>query len=152
MARYPGQVWELEVPLRSGRFTDEDDERLLREDFHDLHRATFGVSQPGAHVEVVGWRARAVCAAGPAQKREGRQRALLGERGGERDAWFAGLGRTMVPVYELDGLADDALVPGPALIESPFTTVVVGAADTARRLASGSLSLAPGDSIKDGPP
>ena len=46
-ARYPYQVWELEVPLPSGRFDGEADVGALVEAFHATHERVFAVNEPG---------------------------------------------------------------------------------------------------------
>jgi N-methylhydantoinase A len=58
-ARYPGQVWELEVPVAVTWFRTETDVEALRESFHDLHAEVYAVSDRASAVEIVGWRARA---------------------------------------------------------------------------------------------
>jgi N-methylhydantoinase A/oxoprolinase/acetone carboxylase beta subunit len=45
-------------------------------------------------------------------------------RKGERDAWFGG-GFVATPVYDEARLGPGARLDGPAIVESPFTTVVV---------------------------
>ena len=43
-ARYPDQAWEIEVPLRTGRFDSAADVKALCADFHRVHEETFAVS------------------------------------------------------------------------------------------------------------
>ena len=59
-ARYPHQVWELEVPLRGERSTARR-RRALREDFHALHEEVFAIRDQDSAVEIVNWRARVRC-------------------------------------------------------------------------------------------
>src|SRR5207249_5170707 len=61
-ARYRGQVWELDVPLRRSQFTGEGDVRELEEDFHETHERVFAVREPGQHLECLLWKARATAA------------------------------------------------------------------------------------------
>ena len=58
-ARYPDQVWELEVPLRRGDFQSSDDVQVFRSDFHQTHRESFAVADVASPVEVITWGARA---------------------------------------------------------------------------------------------
>ncbi len=44
-ARYPHQVWDIEVPLSSRRFTTASDVESLREAFHRAHERIFAVSR-----------------------------------------------------------------------------------------------------------
>ncbi len=148
-ARYPGQVWEIELPLRSGRFDDASDVQTLSDDFHRLHREVFAVSQPDAPVEIVGWRASAVY-----QLPRVGERAPSTQEGGEpppnRDAWFPGLGRVSVPVLSLELMTGEDRVRGPAFVESKLTTVVVAPDHTARRLETGTLSIVTGADRPEG--
>ena len=57
-ARYEGQVWELPVPMRGGRFSNDQDITSLVEDFHAIHQRVFAVTDRGSHVEALFWKAR----------------------------------------------------------------------------------------------
>jgi N-methylhydantoinase A len=57
-ARYPYQVWELEVPLTTGRFDDDADVEALVNGFHVAHERAFTVKQLGQAVECLNWKAR----------------------------------------------------------------------------------------------
>src|SRR5439155_2859965 len=58
-AKYPDQVWELEVHLRHRQFSTGEDVESLRTDFHAAHRESFAVADVDAPVEVITWGARA---------------------------------------------------------------------------------------------
>ncbi len=58
-ARYPYQVWELEVPLAAGRFEGQADVDEMVEGFHRVHERVFAVSEPGQHIECIYWKGRA---------------------------------------------------------------------------------------------
>ncbi len=60
-ARYPDQVWEIEVPLRAARFHSDADLDALMHDFHAMHREIFAVADPQSPIEIVGWSSRAAC-------------------------------------------------------------------------------------------
>jgi len=143
--RYPRQVWEIEVPVRSPRFDGDSELAKLCEDFHAQHDATFAFSDPQSAIELTGWRARAVCELAAAQPR-----TLNGSepptherpstpRG--RRAWFSGLGSAIVPVFDLERLSTTQTLRGPAIVETGLTTVVVGPSDHARRRTEGGLEL-----------
>jgi N-methylhydantoinase A len=143
-ARYPHQVWELEVPLRANRLASDESFELLRQDFHRTHHEVFAISEPEAPIEVVTWRARAHCRL-PGQSTVGRLRATTvgGSAPTHRSVYFSGHGRSAVPVHRLDALIPNERLAGPAVIDSPFTTVVVDPDATAVRTAGGSLLLTP---------
>ncbi len=138
-ARYPHQVWELEIPLAAAQFRDDRDVNELRRAFHATHREVFGVDQPTAHVELLALRARVSCRlrsdAAPRLHRE----AALHDELPNRTMYFSALGRVDARVVHLDGMAPGRVVVGPAVIESPFATVVIDPGNCVERLASGSL-------------
>jgi N-methylhydantoinase A len=59
---------------------------------------------------------------------------------GQRRAWFAEAGGFVdATVYDRDHLAANTTIPGPALIEDPGSTLVIGPAATAQVMPSGSI-------------
>lgn len=138
-ARYPEQVWELELALESQRFEDDGDVRALEEAFHALHRRVFAIADPGSPVEVVGWRMSAVCELGaggvptrpaPAEQARSTRRVL-----------FPGHGWRDAAVVRLETIAADDAVEGPAIVETPFTTVVIEPDAVARATEAGDLAI-----------
>jgi len=141
-ARYPSEIWELEVPLRN-QVTSADDVRQLCEDFHAQHREVFSTSDPGSSVVLISWRARARCrlrnaAVAPAGAGRGLQ------RDGVRRAHFRGVGMVEATVRHIDGLEPGERLVGPAIVESAVTTVVVEPGAALVRSRHGSLLIEPG--------
>lgn len=141
-SRYPDQIWELPVLLKTDRFADHNDVEELRQSFHAMHREVFAVDDPESPIEIVGWRVRAEARLSPVEL------SLAAAVGaptshGSRDAWFVDLGRITTPVYEFSSLARGEIVIGPALVESPLTTVVVDPGSVAARSELGNLVLTP---------
>ena len=60
-ARYATQVWEIEVPLRSGRVATPGELSAFVDDFHKTHEELFNFSDPSSPIEIVGWRAEVHC-------------------------------------------------------------------------------------------
>ena len=85
-ARYPYQVWELEVPLRQGRAsTARRTSARLVEAFHEVHERVFAVNEPGQRIECLYWKGRAtVRLPNPPLTRRGR--ATAGRRARRRAA------------------------------------------------------------------
>ena len=139
-ARYPDQIWELPVVLRKNRFGGEDDVEALRQGFHDIHHEVFAVNDPASPIEVVGWRVRAEC-----RLRETELSVPAAEAGAPRhrarDAWFPGTGLVTTPVVEFSALVEEEPIPGPVVVESPLTTVVVDPGAVAVRSRLGNLIL-----------
>ena len=141
-ARYPRQVWELEVPLRVMRFERDDDLAGFVADFHAAHVDTFAFSKPGSVIEVIGWRARVSCGLSDTDRSVEPAGAQNGIRpAAEREAYFAGIGVSRVPVHHVADLPVSGSIAGPAIIETDLTTVVVGPGRAARRRAGGGVEL-----------
>jgi N-methylhydantoinase A len=141
-ARYPDQVWELEVPVTGKRFSSEADVERLRQDFHAAHRDVFGVADEASHVEVVSWRARVTCRLGHVAAATASEHVADGKHR-ERRAYFEPIGWSQVPVYDLDTLLPEMPLRGPLLIESPQTTLVVYAGAVAVKSRSGNVIIDP---------
>jgi N-methylhydantoinase A len=137
-ARYPQQTWEIEVPLAWPTADRRADIATLVEDFHHAHRSLYAVADPASPVEFIAWRVRAstsLAETGHARLRSATKHA---ERA-HRRVWLGGW--KDVAVHELSALASDACLLGPAIVESPFTTIFLPADMRARRLASGTLEV-----------
>ncbi|MGH6719076.1 MAG: hydantoinase/oxoprolinase family protein [Alphaproteobacteria bacterium] len=140
-ARYPHQIWEIDVPLRSARIAGQGDLDRLIEDFHSQHRTIFAIDDPGADVEFVTWRARVRCRLPRGGGSEATVRFAAGRLEHHRRAYFPAIGWTDTRVLSFGSLVTDGVVPGPAIIESPFTTVVIDPGASARRAPSGGLVI-----------
>jgi N-methylhydantoinase A len=139
-ARYPEQIWEIEVPIRKGSFTSGSDLEDLRNDFHRVHEEIFAFRDAGSEVEAITWRARARCKIRDVEL----GKASLADRSNQehaRDAYFRGHGLGSVPVYMLPAMALGESVTGPAIVETPVTTIVLDPGATAKREESGSLVI-----------
>ena len=140
-ARYPSQIWEIEVPLRGTRIASDNDVADLHEDFHAIHEEIFAIADSKSEVEVVGWRANVRC-----RLRDGVQWNVKEADGGvevpaSREAYFSGVGLVETKVLRFEDMERGARVEGPVIIESSFTTVVVDQGASAKRYASGSLVI-----------
>jgi N-methylhydantoinase A len=140
-ARYPQQIWELEVPLRSHEF-DEASVARFAADFHATHAEILGISDDRSPVEVVSWGARArVPLRGESEMLTAR--APRSAEASSRPAYVHGSGVIDVPVRPLATLTAGQAVSGPVLIESPFTTIVVADVSTVELGPAGSVLITP---------
>lgn len=143
-ARYPEQVWELEVKLPSPRFTGPDDVIALIEAFHRTHEEVFAIRDANSPIEIVGWSVSVACRIRDDISASLAPTAIGGTGAGVRMAYFPGHGRVPTILRRFETLKIGEAVAGPAIIESSFTTVVVNPGAVAERRPSGSLSLDPG--------
>jgi N-methylhydantoinase A len=124
-ARYPYQVWELEVPLASGRFTGQASIDAMVAAFHAVHDRVFAVSEPDQHIECIYWKGRAT-----ARLPKSDVRPDGAPSGGSvvrriADVWFGGDAPVGTARHVGAALEPGATVAGPAVIEEPTTTIVV---------------------------
>jgi N-methylhydantoinase A len=148
---YPGQNFDMSVPVPEGTAFDEADLLDLAERFHDQHLAERGFCFRNQQPLVRGVR---VTARGRTPKPThfaelGTEALPEAARTGQRAAFFAdGPGATTgsfldTPVYAGARLAAGAQVSGPALVEEPFTVVVVPPGARARLDELGNYVLRP---------
>ena len=122
--RYIGQFHEVEVPVpRSLTSTDVES---VASHFHELHETLYGYAMPGAPLEMINLRVKAV---GVTAKPQFSKNALGPEDPdvawkGERRAYFSGE-EYDVSVYEGEKFECGMTVSGPALIEQANTTLLV---------------------------
>ena len=142
-ARYPSQIWEIEVPLRGKRIEDDRALAGFIEDFHKTHEALFTFADAESTIETVGWRANVRC-----RLRDGVNLSVDGaasgpEIAGSRSVYFPDTGSVEARVVRFESMAPGETVAGPAIIESSFTTVVIDPGAKAERRSSGSLLITP---------
>ena len=121
--RYPGQTWDIDVPVASGAVTAKTIAKIV-EDFHAIHEREHTYARRDEDVLIAGVRVRS--------KGLSDKPAMPPQKGGggapapkaHRKAYF-GAGYKRTPVYDGDRLRAGSKISGPAIIEEPFTTIVV---------------------------
>lgn len=140
-ARYPSQVWEIDVPLRGARFDSAGDVAALIADFHARHTELFSFRDDGDAIEIMSWRALARCRlSDPTSIRLGEEAAVQDQT--HRPMYFRETGLIEAPAYRLEHMAEEAEVVGPAIVDSNFTTIVINPGARAVRRAGGHLVIA----------
>jgi N-methylhydantoinase A len=142
-ARYPHQIWELEVPLRGSRFSSPDDVEQLRHDFHAMHEDVFAIKDPESPIEVVGWRAHVRCRLHTTALATGAVSAAVEREDSARLAYFSAAGPVEARVRFFEAMQPGERLEGPAIIESPVTTVVIEPGAVVERTGAGSLWIVP---------
>lgn len=124
-ARYAFQVWEIELPVPTNRFSAQDDVRALADAFHAEHERMFAISEPGQRVDTLTWRLRFTAELG--EDRELRPVATVtdGVTRSVHRAYFHDTGLVDTPVYSAADLWPGAVLHGPAIVTEPTTTIVV---------------------------
>lgn len=147
-ARYPHQVWEIEVPLRKGSFDGSDDVEAFLADFHAAHQELFTFADSSSPVEIVSWRARVRCRLAEADAVISTRSTGAPAGAERRSAYFPEVGEIDAEVHRFEALGPGAEIEGPTIVESPVTTVVIPPGARVRRAPTGSLLVDPGSSTR----
>ena len=131
------------MPLRRSRFDGDADVRELVDNFHRIHAEVFAIEDPRSEIELVGWRASAHCRLREPSLNFDQRAGASQPKRTHRRVWFDGAGRVEATVVRLESLAEGERLLGPAIVESPFTTVVIDPGALAERTSLGSLSILP---------
>jgi N-methylhydantoinase A len=139
-ARYPHQIWEVEVPVDCRQFEPTDVARVV-EAFHRVHEQRFSFRDADSSVEFVTWRARVTCQLPSTDKiavvSKGRPAFDLKRR----RAVFSRQGPLETIVQHIEAMTPGAPLVGPAIVESSFTTVVIEPNNIAELTHDGSLVI-----------
>ncbi|RQG89654.1 hydantoinase/oxoprolinase family protein [Natrarchaeobius chitinivorans] len=130
-ARYPRQVWELEVPIADPPI-EPGDEADLVEAFHQTHDDTYGFRMDDQDVEFLYWRLEATgqTDGSVSSAADGEATGSIDEaRYERRQAYFDGELHS-TPVFDAAALSPGQETTGPAIVDSPTTTVIVPPGDT----------------------
>ncbi len=125
--RYIGQHWQINVPLkmRDGKLPPSTE---ILQAFHHRHEAVNGYMLEGREAEIVNI---AVMAIGRSPKlhlrtlHEDAANASLAIKG-KRKAYLGRLEFVEVPLYDAELLTAGHTFQGPAIVEKPNTTIVIG--------------------------
>jgi N-methylhydantoinase A len=142
--RYEGQNYEQEIPVPGGEITDEVLTGIL-ERYHELHNEFYGYRLDGLPVELVRLTVTATAAAGPEMpplSLDVRGQTATSEPPGARtaDVYF-GDEYHGTPVVSRSEFVGGGQRPGPLIVESMDTTVVVPPGWTVESDATGILEL-----------
>ena len=133
--RYRGQAFELLTRWTGG--VDEPGLAAVAEAFHRQHQERFAYSEHDTLVEILTLR---VTATGRLPKPALRPFESGGapEPKGRRDVYLGGEWRE-VPIYDREVLAAESPVAGPAIIDEPYTTILLAEGWSVAPTATGDL-------------
>ncbi len=140
-ARYPHQVWEIEVPLRKARLATEKDVDELVSDFHATHRDLFAVHDIDSPVEVVTWCSHAACSLRTVDLPHAESQSVAPTARKHRDVFFPETGRIETLVIEVGSLPVGQRTEGPMILQSRAMTVVVDQGAACSLSETGSLII-----------
>jgi N-methylhydantoinase A len=123
-ARYRRQSYELVVPVAATP-VDRATLATLAEDFHARHRHTYGHDNRGEPVQIVSLRVAAIGAIPRLVVRDAPAAAGSDAIKSRRRLWFRRCGPVEAAVYDRARMPAGLDIPGPAVIESLESTVLV---------------------------
>jgi N-methylhydantoinase A len=142
-ARYRDQIWELDVPFERPRFEGAADVARLRRDFDHVHDELLAHVDPDSDVEFVTWKTKVECRL--RRDMTNPPEADVGSRApSQRAVYFHGSGRLDTSVLDLDSISPGEEVYGPAIVQSPVTTIVIDPGATASRTKTAALVIETG--------
>ena len=121
--RYKGQAFELNVPWPGDAIDATSLEQVARA-FHELHLQRFSYSNPGDAMEIVTVRLKGIGLL-TAIDAEPIPPAAGGKDLGKRRVSIDGTWRDLA-VKRRDTLRTGETIPGPAIIEEDYTTILIG--------------------------
>ncbi|HXH83401.1 MAG TPA: hydantoinase/oxoprolinase family protein, partial [Candidatus Tectomicrobia bacterium] len=120
--RYGEQIFEITVPVDDVDLDARDVIEQVVARFHRRHEELYAYSAPGQEVVVVNARV-AVVGRLPVLPADGARRPAAAAAPSRRRVYLDGWRE--VPLYRMQGLAAGQELPGPALVESATTTVLL---------------------------
>ena len=137
--RYLDQVYEVNIPVPEPAQEDSSLLAELADNFHRRYQELFSYRQQNQEVRLVTLRVTVVgrLPRVALPEVEARQTAAVTTK--TRRVYLGGWRE--VPVYAIDDLTPASDIPGPALLESSFTTILVEPGDSARVNRLGGIEL-----------
>ena len=138
--RYLDQIYEVTVPLPDPTLSDSEFVADITSNFHRRYEELYSYNQQDQEVRLVTMRVAAIGTlpriAQLDQTGDGDTAVPVGSRRVYMGEWLD------VPTYAADGLPAGTEIPGPAILESEFTTILVWSGDQATVDAMGGVELA----------
>ncbi|MCR4404290.1 MAG: hydantoinase/oxoprolinase family protein [Candidatus Acetothermia bacterium] len=142
--RYLGQAHELNIPLPQG--TAGAELGPVEEEFHRAHERAFGHAAPGAPIELVNLRLRAIGRVERPELRPADQGELEAARRGSRPVHFPEPGWLKTAVFARELLPPGTSLAGPAVLAGRESTVLLPPGSRAEVDCLGNLIVAVGGS------
>ncbi|MDX6730938.1 MAG: N-methylhydantoinase, partial [Baekduia sp.] len=139
-ARYPRQNWEIEVAIERS-WAEAGSVEALADAFHKAHEQLFAIAEPGSAIEILTWRVQVRARTRGIATHRVVAQAPLGGPARHRRVYHPDAGWVDSALADFDVLLDEAVLEGPAIIHSSFTTVVLDAGARGRRLADRTLHI-----------
>jgi N-methylhydantoinase A len=143
-ARYLHQVWEIDVVIEPDRLFGAGGVDVLSQAFHHAHEHIFAFSDAHSPIEVIAWRVAVRCAVTAHADLKLAHAQTPTDVPQWRRAFFPQSGWLDVPVLAFGEIEPDTRIDGPAIIESPFTSIVIDTEADFVRTGGANLVVTPG--------
>ena len=131
--------WDITLATRADDIPQAEE---LIADFNAAHEEIFAINDPSSIVEFVGWTASVACKL--TGSGGGRLAADGGaEHSGSRQIYFEGAGIVDTSIHAPAQLTPGEEISGPAIIETPFTTIVIDPGASFHLANAGSINITP---------
>jgi N-methylhydantoinase A len=141
-ARYPGQVHEITVPFSAQTPLHVSDLREIERRFHEEHQLQFAYRRDELPVECLHWRVTGIGRIAQTKERPSVEGGHDAPTIRTVSAYSLEDGElTETAAYRIDDLRPGAAVRGPAIVQVPTTTVVIGRRDVLRLGGDGNLTV-----------
>jgi len=141
--RYGEQIFEINVPLKGLDLSAEDLTEQVAQAFHKRHEDLYTYSSPDQEIVLVNVRCSVVGVLSSMPQEPSLPNAAGLEPKGLRHAY---VGEWLdVPVYDMDDLAPNHRIAGPAIVESRTTTILLRQGDHANVTKTGWLDIKVGE-------
>ncbi|MEA2739783.1 MAG: N-methylhydantoinase, partial [Acetobacteraceae bacterium] len=138
--RYGEQVFEIPVPLDDVVWDSPALAETLGNRFHAAHERLYTYALRDQEAVLVNARLSVIGRLPQVESAAAEPPATEAKPKSQRQVYLGGW--TPVPVFDFVGLAADQCIPGPAIVESDTTTVLLRSGDTARFDRRGWLEIA----------
>lgn len=142
-ARYVGQVHELTIPVPDADRFEPQHMRAIEETFHAEHRRQFTYARDELPIEFLHWRVTGVGRIPVTrEERVAPTSRRTPEPAATRRVWFEEVDALVdAAVFWMDALEPGDELAGPAIVQSPTTTVAVNPGDVLTVLDNGSYAI-----------
>lgn len=138
--RYIGQGYDVQVPVHRQMLQDQDFVNVMRQAFNEVYIKLYGRTFDDLELEVMSLRATAYAPGQSFFDVAPEKAAGLAQPVAQRDAYCPVVGKFVAhAVYQRQLLGVDTHIQGPAIIEEPESTTIVGVGASMTIDASGSL-------------
>ena len=125
-AKYTDQVWEIEVPLSLDKFLKKNGVVYIEEEFHKTHKNLFEVDDISSDIEIMQWNARVSCKVSNTKLNINNKKPKPSlNKYKFRNVYFKSIGKLKTKVFKYEDLIINKLSNGPAIIETPFTSILI---------------------------